>query len=136
MIQHFVLSLVANVAGLYLIDYLLADFCFIAEKAESCPAEITGGFIAFAVAGFTLGLLNFFIKPLLKLLSMPITFLTAGLFMFVINGAVIWLLAWLLNTLEINGINLVVTGGALTYLYAAVVLGLFNLATHWLVKKH
>ena len=45
---------------------------------------------ALAVA-FVLGILNVTLRPILKLLSFPITLLTLGLFAFVVNGFVFWL---------------------------------------------
>ena len=38
-----------------------------------------------------LGLLNFFVKPVLSILAMPITFMTLGLFSLVINLIILWL---------------------------------------------
>ncbi len=138
MIKRFALALVANSVALYAIDYFVVDFCFLTETTDTCPAEVTGGVLAFILGGFLLGLLNFFVKPILKLFSMPITFLTVGLFMFVVNAAILWLLVWLVGALNLTGLNIIVAGEPvwLTYLYAAVVLGLFNLLTHWLVKHH
>lgn len=43
------------------------------------------------LASLMLGLLNTVVKPIVSLLSLPLTFLTLGLFYFVINGLMIWL---------------------------------------------
>ena len=43
-----------------------------------------------------LGLINVFVRPLVKLLSLPITILTFGLFCFVINALMVLLCAWCL----------------------------------------
>lgn len=48
-------------------------------------------------ASFLLSLLNIFLKPVLHILSLPITFLTFGFFSFVINAAILQLLAGLLG---------------------------------------
>jgi uncharacterized membrane protein YvlD (DUF360 family) len=68
---------------------------------------------------------------------MPITFLTAGLFMFVVNGIVFGLLVWLINTLDLETVKIFVFGENiwLTYLYAAIILGVFNITTSWLIRK-
>ena len=42
------------------------------------------------MAGLVLGLLNFFLKPIVKLITMPLRLLTLGLFGLVINMAMIW----------------------------------------------
>lgn len=132
-----ILSIIANSVGLYLVDYFLTDLCFVSDAVGSCPAEPETNILVFVIAGIALGLLNTFVKPLLKLLSMPITFLTAGLFMFVVNGVVFGLLVWIINTLQLEYVNVLVESSPSwpTYLYAAIILGLFNILTHWLVKK-
>ncbi|MCK5472076.1 phage holin family protein [Candidatus Gracilibacteria bacterium] len=137
MIRRAILSIIANSVGLYLVDYFLVDLCFVSETATSCPAKPEVSLPIFVIAGIVLGILNTFVKPFLKLISLPITFLTAGLFMFVVNGFVFGLLVWLVNTLDLETLRIFVFGENiwLTYLYAAVILGLFNIATHWLVRK-
>ena len=62
MIKRFVLSLAANSAALYAIDYFVVDFCFLNEAADTCPIEVTGGVVVFVIGGALLGLLNFFVK--------------------------------------------------------------------------
>lgn len=49
------------------------------------------------VAAIVFAGLNLFVKPILVLLSLPITFLTLGLFYFVINGLMLWLTAALVS---------------------------------------
>ena len=53
------------------------------------------------VLGFVLGLLNYFLKPLLKTLSLPLEILTLGLFTIVINMGLIWLLDTMFDELYI-----------------------------------
>ncbi|HEX9184742.1 MAG TPA: phage holin family protein [Burkholderiales bacterium] len=53
-------------------------------------------FGAALVAALVLGLVNAFIRPLLILLTLPATILTLGLFIFVINGLLFWMVgSWL-----------------------------------------
>src|SRR5271169_6205916 len=47
-------------------------------------------FMAALIAALVLGLINTFIRPLLILLTLPVTLLTLGLFIFVINGLLFW----------------------------------------------
>jgi putative membrane protein len=44
-------------------------------------------------AALVLGLVNTLIRPILLVLTLPITFLTLGLFIFVINGLMFWVVA-------------------------------------------
>ena len=45
----------------------------------------------YLLLGIVLGLLNFFIKPVLDLITLPLRIITLGLFGFVISGALIWI---------------------------------------------
>ena len=50
-----------------------------------------------------LGLLNLFVKPLLVLLTLPVTFFTLGLFLLVINAVIIMLCARLVSGFAVDG---------------------------------
>jgi putative membrane protein len=47
------------------------------------------------------GVLNTFIKPLLKLISLPLIILTLGLFVFIVNALVLQLTSWLAGKLDL-----------------------------------
>ena len=49
------------------------------------------------VVGACLALFNMFIKPIIKLLTLPLNIITFGLFSLVINGAVFWYLGTIIN---------------------------------------
>ena len=59
--------------------------------------------MAALTAGAILGLINAFIRPVLKVLSFPITILTLGLFTLVINAVCLALTAYLVDGFEIDG---------------------------------
>ena len=61
--------------------------------------SFTGALIAAAV----LGVLNTVLRPLLLLLTLPVTLVTLGLFMFVINALMFWAAASLVSGLNVNG---------------------------------
>ncbi len=63
---------------------------------------ITGFGVAMGVA-VVLGLLNALVRPVLVLLTLPVTIVTLGLFLWVINAAMLGLSAWLLNGFAIAG---------------------------------
>ena len=70
-----------------------------AALVPGATVTITGAIIAAVV----LGALNLFIRPLLVLLTLPLTILTLGLFTLVINGALVWLAGALVPGFEIFG---------------------------------
>ena len=83
--------------------------------------------VALAVSAVVLGLANLIVRPILLLLTLPITILTLGLFAFVINAAVLLLASWL--TTRLFGVGLVIDGfvsalvGALLISIISAVLG-------------
>lgn len=61
--------------------------------AEFVPGITISGFYAALIAALILGLLNGIIRPVLFVLTFPITVLTLGLFAFVINATLFWFAA-------------------------------------------
>ncbi len=60
------------------------------------PSIHVSSFTAALVAALVLGLINTLIRPLLVILTLPVTLLTLGLFIFVINGLLFWAVgSWL-----------------------------------------
>lgn len=64
--------------------------------------EISGPLALFGGA-LVLGLLNALVKPLLVLLTLPLTLLTLGLFLLVLNAALFSLAAWFVPGFEVAG---------------------------------
>jgi len=56
------------------------------------------------VAALVLAILNVILKPILLLLTLPITIVTLGLFALVVNGLVILFMAWLVPGIKVEGI--------------------------------
>jgi len=54
-------------------------------------------------AALILGLVNMLVKPVLILLTLPITIVTLGLFLFVINALLFWLVGSMLTGFKVNG---------------------------------
>lgn len=74
------------------------------------PAVTVKSFGAAMVAALVLGLLNTMVRPVLVLLTLPVTLLTLGLFLFVINAAMFWAAAKLLDGLEVTGFGAALIG--------------------------
>ena len=66
--------------------------------------EFTGSIQTFLIAGVILGALNFFLKPILKKITLPLRILTLGLFGFLINMGIIWIVDIIFPELVIPGI--------------------------------
>jgi len=61
------------------------------------------GFQALLIAGLLFGLVNAIVKPILVILTAPITVLTLGLFLLVINALMLMLTAWLVPGFHLTG---------------------------------
>lgn len=61
------------------------------------------GFMSTVIFAIVLGLLNLIVRPILSILSLPITILTLGLFSFVINALIILLTDYLMDSMEVDG---------------------------------
>ncbi len=60
-------------------------------------------FWAALAAAAVLGLINTLVRPLLVLLTLPVTILTLGLFIFVINGLLFWWVGSFINGFHVSG---------------------------------
>jgi len=80
------------------------------------------------------GVLNGLVKPILKIITLPFVFITAGLFIFVINMFLVWFAKYILNVLQFEGVSITVSAGLFTYLYVGLTMAVVNMVIHWLVK--
>ena len=78
------------------------------------PGIRVEGFVAALVAALILGLVNTLIRPILLLLTLPITLVTLGLFILAINGFLFWFVGSVLEGFTVAGFWPGV-GGALLY---------------------
>lgn len=67
------------------------------------PGISLAGFAAAMWAAVVIGLVNIFIRPILLILTLPINILTLGLFTFVINALMLWLVSKLVPGFSIDG---------------------------------
>ncbi len=65
---------------------------------------------ALLLAALVIGLVNVFVKPLAVLLTLPLTFLTLGLFYLVVNGAMLYLAAAVSPGFELSGFGAAILG--------------------------
>ncbi|GAC1599389.1 MAG: hypothetical protein NVS3B2_00400 [Ramlibacter sp.] len=70
-------------------------------------------FTAALLAAFVIGLLNMVVRPVLVLLTLPVTLLTLGLFLFVINALMFWAAAGLLGGFHVRDFTAALIGSLL-----------------------
>ena len=85
------------------------------------PGVTVQGFGAAMIAAFVIGLFNTLLRPLLVLLTLPVTLLTLGLFLFVINALMFWFAAQVLDGFAVAGFAAALIG-SLIYSACSVVI--------------
>jgi putative membrane protein len=83
------------------------------------------GFGSFLLAALLLGLVNAFVRPIAFLLTLPLTIVTMGLFLFVLNAAMFGLVAALLDNF--------VVAGFWSALFGAIVVGITSTVASWYI---
>ena len=90
MVVRLLLVWVINTAALIAVAYLM-------------PSIQVSSFGAALVAALVLGLVNAVVRPVLGLLTLPVTVLTLGLFIFVLNGLLFWMVGTWLEGFDVGG---------------------------------
>ena len=89
--------------------------------AHLYPGVVVKSFGAAMIAALVLGLLNTLLRPLLVLLTLPVTLLTLGLFLFVINALMFYFAAQLLDGLQVSGFAAALIGSLIYSLCGMVI---------------
>lgn len=87
--KSILIRLVVSTLVVIAADRVLEDF-----RVDSIQTAI--------IVAIVMGLLNTFVKPVLQFLSIPITILTLGIFYFVVNAAVVYLCAYLVDGFSVS----------------------------------
>jgi putative membrane protein len=109
----FLLSGVFAALGLWVATYVVSGLAF-----DSTATLL--------IAGLALALVNGFVRPIATILTLPITLLTLGLFLLVINAGMVALVAWLLP-----GMHVASFGAAF---FTAIIVAIVSWAAHALVR--
>lgn len=89
--MRFILRVAIHAVAIWVATLIISGLTVVGEEGSETWKRLA----VFAGVGLIFGLVSTVIKPLLKLLSLPLIFLTLGLFTIVINGVVIWLVGWI-----------------------------------------
>lgn len=88
---------------MYLIARILLNALALLVAAYVVPGIVVESIYIAIVAAVVLGLVNLTIKPILFILTLPITILTLGLFAFVLNALMFWFVASFLDGFSVDG---------------------------------
>jgi putative membrane protein len=112
--MYFIIRLLINMVAILIIAYLL-------------PKVIgVDSWMAALVAAFLLGVVNTFIRPLLVLLTLPLTLVTFGVFLLVINGLLLWLVSAVVRGFHVHGFWGAVIGSVLISIVSWVLSSFVN----------
>lgn len=98
--------------GSLLLRWFLAALALLAV-AWLYPGVRVDGIAAAAIAALALGLANAVVRPLLVILTLPVTILTLGLFLFVINALLFWAVASVVPGFTVTGFGAALLGSIL-----------------------
>ena len=93
-----IIKLLINAAALWVAAWLIDGI------------TLTDEILTILLIALVFGLINTFIRPILKLISLPVLILTLGLFTFVINAAMLAITAGLMDGLSIDGFGAALLG--------------------------
>jgi putative membrane protein len=83
---------------------LLLTAALVMGLSEILPGIETTDYVSAILVALSLSVLNFTVKPILVLLTLPITLVTLGLFLLVINVFIIYLADWFVSGFEVNSV--------------------------------
>ena len=89
-------------------------------------------FTAALIAAFIIGLLNTVVRPLLVILTLPVTVITLGLFLFIINALMFWAAASLLDGFQVRNFTAALVG---SLIYSAIGLVISSALQSLFAKK-
>jgi putative membrane protein len=99
----FLIRAAISALGLWVASHLLAGLSF------DTPTKLL-------IAALVLGVVNALVRPIAFILTLPITILTLGLFLLVLNAAMIGLVAWLVPGFQVSGFWTAVGAGLIVSL--------------------
>ena len=95
-----------------LIVRFLGSVAAVLLAAYLVPGFVVANFYTAAIVALILGIINVTIKPILTILTLPLTVITLGLFSFVINAALILFVSSFVQGFQVSGFLPALLGGA------------------------
>ncbi len=112
------LRVVINAVAIWVATYLVPGL------------TLTGSVLSWLVVAVIFGLVNALIRPIVKLLTLPINLVTLGLFSLVINALMLMLTGWLTEALVIEGALF----GFIPALLGSIIISIVSTVLNWFIK--
>lgn len=115
----FILQIIANAVAIFIaVNYLIPNYMI-----------FNGDLLDYLIIGLILTLANTFARPILKILSAPLIFITMGLFLIVINAIILFAIDWFAEALEITSWWGYLWGSIIIAIINAIIVGGFKKTT-------
>lgn len=122
---RFIVRVFINALALWVAAWLLPGIELGSEAAvEVSSNETVESVLSFLFVGLVFGIVNALVRPVVSLLSLPLTILTLGLFTIIINAGMLMLTSWLTS---FTPINFVVDDFFWTAILGAIIISLVSL---------
>jgi len=122
-------QIVAAIIGLWVATSFVQGVSIRAYPATNFFGfPLTAKWEVIIMLGIALGLLNYFLRPLLKMLALPLELITLGLFTIIINMGLIWLLDKMFDELSVSLF--------LPLLYTSLIIFASEIIVGFFSKKH
>jgi putative membrane protein len=114
----FVLRLIVNAAALWV-------------AAQLVPGIVVAGLTPLLLAALVLGLINAIVRPVLVILTLPLTLLTLGLFIFVLNAFCLWLTSRIVPGFEVQTFGAALLGALVVSIVSWILTAFVSDAGRW-----
>lgn len=114
----FVLRLIVNAAALWV-------------AAQLVPGIVVAGLTPLLLAALVLGLINAVVRPVLLVLTLPLTLMTLGLFIFILNAFCLWLTSRIVSGFVVQGFAAALLGALVVSIVSWLLTAFVSDAGRW-----
>jgi putative membrane protein len=114
----FVLRLIVNAAALWV-------------AAQLVPGIVVAGVTPLLLAALVLGLINAVVRPVLLVLTLPLTLMTLGLFIFILNAFCLWLTSRIVSGFVVQGFAAALLGALVVSIVSWLLTAFVSDAGRW-----
>ncbi|ALE07423.1 hypothetical protein AL755_21285 [Arthrobacter sp. ERGS1:01] len=128
-----VVRILVNAVALWVAGWILPGIAIVQTGStglETSNATVNTA-LAYIFIGLVFGVVNALVKPVVKVLSLPVTILSLGLFTIVINAAMLWLTSWLSSY---TPVHFTIDSFFWTAILAAVIISIVSMLAGGLTK--
>lgn len=132
--MSFLLRVLVNALAIWVAAWILPGMNIAADPSvvSAVGSPTTASVLAYLFIGLVFGVVNAIVRPVLTILSLPVTCLTLGLFAIVVNAAMLWLTSWLSS---FTPLRLEIDTFLWTAVLATLIIGVVSIVMGWIVPE-